>query len=138
MREIKFRAWHVTQKRMFSAEEMGKDQLTLSVDGRGFVNVSGASTKLSTFYGENMIPMQYTGLKDENGKEIFEGDILNHDGVRFDAAWDNVLGSWMCWPIQAEGPRHLHELAELSRIVGNIYENPEMIGHITIEGRINL
>jgi len=41
MREIKFRAWHTLQNVMFSAEELGTDQMTLSVDGRGFVNVSG-------------------------------------------------------------------------------------------------
>lgn len=58
MREIKFRGWHTKQKKMYSAEEMASDQLTLLPTGE-FINVSGSSTKLSTIYPKDMfIPLQ--------------------------------------------------------------------------------
>ncbi len=74
-RKHKYRGWDTRKNVMYSAEQMGRDQLTLSLDGRGFINVSGRSTKLSTF-ATHIIPMEYTGREDKDGVEIYEDSII--------------------------------------------------------------
>ena len=149
MREIKFRAWHKEQGKMYSAEEMGKDQLTLMPDGRGFANISSCSTRLSGIdNSRKMIPLQFTGLKDKNGTEIYEGDIVDGFGNRFVVKWGifrfrklteyedvNIVDvPSFAFTLEGDIPRYTivknfkgeHDLKGLE-VIGNIHENPELL-----------
>ena len=73
---------------------------------------------------------QYTGLKDQNGNEIYEGDILNRKYVGFELSyvvvWDEDEAMF-----KGERKRTLVELPpvhfESASIIGNIYDNPELL-----------
>ena len=132
MREIKFRAWHKEQERMYSAEEMGQDQLTLMTDGRGFVNISGTNTKLSRIDdGRTMIPLQYTGLKDKNGKEIYEGDIFSIPPDKHHYCEERNVVKWgIDGCLLEEHGLHLADYNERGEVIGNIHENPELLKEV--------
>lgn len=124
-RTIEFRAWHTIGHKMFTAEEMAEDQLTLLPTGR-FINVSGVSTKLSQII-EDMIPLQYTGLRDKAGKKIYEADILENV-FRFVVTWDILrakfyLKSTNDLDTQKWTMTHSRKM----KIIGNIYENPDLL-----------
>lgn len=130
--ELKFRGWNTRVHVMHSADEMGKDQLTLSVDGRGFINVSGLSTKLSTF-ATHIIPMQCTGLKDPNGvdKDWWESDLLQPiDGsCRLGIIeYNPCFGAYQV--VDSFGERICSLGATCCdgwEKVGNIHQNPELL-----------
>lgn len=117
MNEIKFRVWEENIKQMFYNVGIVNDELYLMLDGVGFDVVGD--------YREFKL-MQYTGLKDKNGKEIYEGDIVNvnhYDGtpkyetVRF----YTIAGFAGIHPFTDSGH---HWDSHRCEIVGNIYENP--------------
>ena len=114
MREIKFRAWHIDNKEM----------IYQGWNKTYFVTISNLFA-----YGGSVEFMQYTGLKDKNGKEIYEGDILNIvtygseeqkyiAKVQFDESRYIVRNKYGYAPLYDLPP---HE------VIGNIYENPELL-----------
>jgi uncharacterized phage protein (TIGR01671 family) len=152
MREIKFRAWHFALKKMFSSEEMTKDQMAILPDGY-FANIHGSDTAKSIIYDhDEMLPLQFTGLKDKNGKEIYEGDIckriLDRDNrFKHEEEWaDFWLIEWLtpaCGftttligdlengkikPVEYLRRNSFSQrFNEMNEVIGNIYENPEFL-----------
>jgi uncharacterized phage protein (TIGR01671 family) len=77
---------------------------------------------------------QYTGLKDKNGKKIFEGDICRNTktGEIVYVAWHGTMAGYV-WSRQKEGCKHLFDFGALFRcfdkyeVIGNIHDNPELL-----------
>lgn len=119
MREIKFRAWDKVHGRMLQEGDNGLNPYAMTFDGK---IVQAADTDLVFADGamEFLELMQYTGLKDKTGKDIYEGDILQYHVMgeafgKFKVKW-NKHGFWDC----GMG-------VENSLVIGNIYENPEKL-----------
>ena len=133
-RPIEFRAWNEDMGRMFSAEELGEDEITINPDGRGFVNVSGVSTKLSQYY-PHMIPMQYIGYRDVNVTKIYEMDVLKDDVGRILLVewWEAGFTFKAITKTNFMRARRVAEwfeddVTERPKIIGNVFENPELLG----------
>ena len=123
MREIRFRAWDKIEKKM-SESFTFSDCYNMGI-GEG-VRVH------QTFYLGWCDIMQFTGLKDKNGKEIYEGDILR--SIHNRDVYDDVIVwrdfSWYGKLLNAE-PLEMTPLTDFNEskceIIGNIYENPELL-----------
>lgn len=78
---------------------------------------------------ENIILMQSTGLKDKNDKEIFEGDIIgSKDGfLNGVVLYRPDLAMWTTDLIRYNNFERLCNVASSREIIGNIYENPELL-----------
>lgn len=128
MREIKFRSWDLEKKCMFYDVEEFYDGL-----GYGFdkPDPTGCQDCFSDFLNsEHQIVMQYTGLKDKNGKEIYEGDIVQFDKENakvFPKPTMPVIFDYGAFYVGKYTVLLLSTTTEVIDIIGNIYENPKLI-----------
>lgn len=108
MRPIKFRAW-INSRDAFVDVSQHYD-----IDSEG---------ELYQIDFKNIILMQFTGLLDKNGKEVYEGDVVKYmddegeEGIQEVEYWD-LIGGFM--PLL-----NIHDCE--FEVVGNIYENPELL-----------
>jgi len=120
-REIKFRVWDIILKKWANPADF------IGVNSRGEVICGNEKSNRLT----GSVLQQFTGLKDQNGKDIYEGDILNlnlrfpENGVvsfnngGFIYTGKNMKGTYLGIVISGFG--------EKLEVVGNIFENPELL-----------
>ena len=113
---------------MYAPEELQFDGMAIDPGGWNFVNVHGTDNRLNRYSGDKMLPLQFTGLHDKNGKEIYEGDIvLDHWNAVREVLYDAPVFTVKA-PDQSESLKDWDEgLRALNgcEVIGNIYENPE-------------
>jgi len=117
MREIKFRAWDSENEIMIAEADLP------------YLICQNVNTVPEDTIRESYIFLQYTGLVDKSGVEIYEGDIVS--GVLYKDRSEHIgrilfdLNGYMISTIEKSMPL---DLTELLTVIGNIYENPELLG----------
>ena len=136
MREYKFRAWNKNSKKMYKIGQitLEKGIWNYEPDNREYIG-------MSIPYQPSFILMQYTGLKDENGKEIYEGDILLIDAYTYEepefseeylVEYNELLGMWQLKNL--EDNKDIKTFEDLNgwykldiKLLGNKFDNPKLL-----------
>lgn len=117
----KYRAWDKEFKEMVQVDALVFDEQIIKATYKNG-NVVKEDLK-------NYVLMQSTGLKDKNGKEIFEGDILGTKDGLLDGVveYRTDLGMWTNSLLRYNNFERLCSVANSREIIGNVWENPESL-----------
>lgn len=122
MREILLRAWDKEDEEFIYAEPL-----------YGFFPYVGMAFESTKPFYERFVIQQFTGLLDKNGKQIYEGDILGHkkpDEVYYVVIWDTKDDLPNGFNLKATYPQYIFPYIKEIQVIGNIYENPELLKEV--------
>ena len=151
MKDIKFRAWHKTEEVMFEVGGLSNIDYEIESPYR-YVTVAGKDAGKvyeTPAQIQSVHLMQYTGLKDKNGVEIYEGDLLRVPSMRqyedttyicYEVFWhdnnscEHHIG-WQMNRMHLQGnsaggygsPQFKPAVTAQFAVIGNIYESPELL-----------
>ena len=126
-REIKFRAWDSRRKIMYPNAQNTYD----------FMASEGGCMEENfkcVLEDDNYKVMQYTNCYDINGKEIYEGDVVEKeimesifDDSKLIGVVKMIEGCWCVVDDKKKVAKYLWSETDVNRVIGNIYENPELL-----------
>lgn len=126
MRDIKFRAFDKDLKQILKVKEIDFEHRIVTLE------ISELAIKKMPF--EDVELLQYTEVKDKNGKEVYEGDIFVHNGMKFEVIWDDTRFIGFKHKDKTIGTGYVCYVSSCYKdgsssieVIGNIYENPELL-----------
>ena len=123
MRKLKFRAWDKELKFFVDTTVY-----FIGLDGSVWFNNCGDGSDSMYDQSEKLMIMEWTGLQDINGNDIYEGDFLEFDKKEWGGD-DNIHGPVKYDETQGEwntGGGLNSECSEFKKVIGNVFENPEL------------
>lgn len=135
----KFRAWHLEDKKMLPVQNLhwlGDRRINA---GFPLGNILNLQNPFSNIVGEDVVLMEWTGYQDKDGKDIYDGDLVERSGEGYDTEVFKVIfgefrdccvggDTWILEKAVPDGFSIYQPTVEYNKeyltVVGNIYENP--------------